>query len=151
MSSNARRLLQLALPLVKDYGFSREALSYSVLSLPEPPSAPLNDAAVNALFGHGDGARRTLINAWLDEGRTQMRSQPSKSISDALAARLRYNEPVLPLLPEVRILVYTTRVKPLTRIDRRSRYSRLRNLVSRLWTQDRPSDILQAWWTRPAI
>lgn len=103
MSTNARRLLQLALPLVKEHGFSREALSRSVLSLPEPPSAPLSDAAVNALFGYGDNARRTLIASWLDEGRAQMRSQTSKSLGDVLAARLKYNEPVLPLLPEVRL------------------------------------------------
>lgn len=102
MSSNARRLLKLALPLVKEHGFSRETLSRSALFLPEPPSGPLSDAAVNALFGYGDNARRTLIDAWLEEGRVQMRAQPIHSIGEALAARLRYNEPVLPLLPEVR-------------------------------------------------
>ncbi|KZV64858.1 hypothetical protein PENSPDRAFT_756935 [Peniophora sp. CONT] len=109
MSGNARRLLQLALPLVKDHGFSREALSRSVLSLPEPPSAPLSDAAVNSLFGYGDSARRTLIDAWLEEGRAQMRAQPSKSIGDVLAARLRYNEPVLSLLPEAFALLASPR------------------------------------------
>ncbi|KAI0033542.1 hypothetical protein K488DRAFT_77831 [Vararia minispora EC-137] len=101
--------IQLSFPLIKEYGFSRETLARSVLTLPEPPSAPLSDTAVNALFGEGDSARRTLINAWLDEGRAQMRLTPAESISEVLAGRLRYNEPVLSLLPEAFALLASPR------------------------------------------
>lgn len=101
-------LLKLALPLVRTHGFTREALSRSVLALPNPHPEPLRETAVSALFGEGVDARRTLIDAWLDEGRAQMRasaaSSSSTTIKEVLQTRLRYNEPALPLLPEARIL-----------------------------------------------
>ncbi|TFY61133.1 hypothetical protein EVG20_g7167 [Dentipellis fragilis] len=56
-------------------------------------------AAVSALFGEGDNAWRTLIQAWLEEGRVRMRT-PVPSTKDALRARLHYNEPALAHLPE---------------------------------------------------
>jgi len=113
-------LLKLALPLVRTHGFTREALSRSVLSLPanEAHTEPLSDTAVSALFGHGDDARRTLIKAWLGDGLRHMGSIPGverpttppldsekgtekkASVRDVLRARLEYNEPVLPYLPE---------------------------------------------------
>ena len=86
---------------MRTHGFTREALSRSVLSLPEPHPTPLNETAVSALFGKGDDARRTLIEAWLSEGLADMKNAPSKSLKDILSQRLRYNEPVLGLLPEV--------------------------------------------------
>ena len=98
------RLLQLAVPLVHSYGFTREALARSVLSLPpsEAHSEPLPDSAVSALFGHGTLAPRRLIHAWLDEGVRQITATPSGSpLKDVLSARLRFNEPVLHHLPEV--------------------------------------------------
>lgn len=113
------RLLQLSLPLVETYGFSREALARSVLCLgtdsgqsPNPTpaekthAAPLSDTAVSALFGSGDKARRTLVEGWLEEGLRRMVSRSSESVSvrDALRARLEYNEPVLGHLPEVRLV-----------------------------------------------
>ncbi|TBU33418.1 hypothetical protein BD311DRAFT_684781 [Dichomitus squalens] len=96
------QLLQLAVPLVKQYGFTREALARSVLHLPAPHEQPLSEAAVTSLFGGGDDARRTLINGWLDIARAEMKasSSPTSSLRDVLANRLRANEPVLPLLPE---------------------------------------------------
>ena len=110
---------------MKTHGFTREALSRSVLSLPanQVHTEPLSDTAVSALFGHGDEARRTLIKAWLEDGLRHMGSIPGversatpplasetsrtgsekkASVRDALRARLEYNEPVLPYLPEVR-------------------------------------------------
>ncbi|KAI0342706.1 hypothetical protein BDW22DRAFT_1413409 [Trametopsis cervina] len=99
-TTSRKLLLQLALPLVRTHGFTREALSRSVLSLPQPHAAPLNETAVSALFGNGDDARRSLIGAWLEEGRAEMRNAPSTSVKDILSHRLRYNEPVLSLLPE---------------------------------------------------
>lgn len=95
------QLLKLSLPLVKTHGFTREALSRSVLYLPRPHPEPLHASAVSALFGEGDEARRTLINAWLSEGREQMHHSRSPALKDVLTTRLRYNEPVLSLLPEV--------------------------------------------------
>ncbi|KAH7918829.1 hypothetical protein BV22DRAFT_1041484 [Leucogyrophana mollusca] len=96
------RLLQLALPLVPSHGFTREALSLSVLSLPTPlaHSQPLPDAAVSSLFGQGDDARRTLVRAWLDDACMQMSSSQSPNIRQVLQTRLKANEHVLRHLPE---------------------------------------------------
>lgn len=97
-------LIQLSVSLVKTYGFTREALSRSVLALPPAQThrEPLGDNAIDALFGHGDQARRALINAWLDEGIKHMKPRPlSNNIGDILHSRLEYNEPVLQYLPEV--------------------------------------------------
>lgn len=111
------QLLRSAVPLVKDYGFTREALARSVLTPNNQPSLkahdePLSDEAVSTLFGQGDDARRTLIRAWLDEGLNSMRVQrdhsvqqqpsgPSPLLRQVLHARLAYNEPALGHIPEV--------------------------------------------------
>jgi ubiquinone biosynthesis protein COQ9 len=101
-SSNCRaQLLKLAVPLVQQHGFTRTTLARSVLALPEPRLEPLSDSAVTTLFGEGDTARRTLIGAWLDEGRVHMRSVPADSVKRALLVRLEYNLPVLEHLVEV--------------------------------------------------
>lgn len=103
MAAGRNTLLKLALPLVQSHGFTRQALSLSVLSLPSGShQAPLNDTAVSDLFGDGDDARRTLITAWLDEARTTMATATTaKTIGGILDARLKANEPVLQYLPEV--------------------------------------------------
>jgi ubiquinone biosynthesis protein COQ9 len=95
--------LKLSVPLVKHHGFTRTALARSALHLPEPHAEPLSDSAVTTLFGESDTARRTLINAWLDQGRAHMRSLPVPvdGVKGALLARLEYNVPVLGYLPEV--------------------------------------------------
>ena len=101
---SSARLLQLAVPLVHSYGFTREALARSVLSLPpsEAHSEPLPDSAVSALFGHGSLAQRRLIHAWLDEGVRQIKATPpGLTLKHVLSARLQFNEPVLHHLPEV--------------------------------------------------
>jgi ubiquinone biosynthesis protein COQ9 len=72
-----------------------------VLALPDPRSELLSDSAVTTLFGEGDTARRTLIRAWLDEGRAHMRSVPVDGVKGALLVRLEYNLPVLEHLIEV--------------------------------------------------
>ena len=77
---------------------------------------------MSALFGEGDDARRTLISAWLDEGRAEMHNSPTTTIKDVLGTRLRYNEPVLDLLPEVQSLIYhimTARIVLIQEISRR--------------------------------
>ncbi|KAJ3900804.1 hypothetical protein F5879DRAFT_808527, partial [Lentinula edodes] len=97
------QLLKIATSLVPTYGFTRETLSRSVLELPKDRahSEPLSENAVSSLFGSGDYAKKTLIEAWLSEGITQMASAPSPSLGHVLHARLSYNEPVLHFLPEV--------------------------------------------------
>jgi ubiquinone biosynthesis protein COQ9 len=100
------RLLQLALPLVRTHGFTREALARSVLDLPAPEThaQPLSETAVSALFGSGDVARKKLINAWLNDGINQMKANPTGStMKDILGSRLKLNEPVLQHLPEVMV------------------------------------------------
>lgn len=80
--NHSARLLKHALPLVKVYGFTREALARSVLQLPPTETGakthtePLSDTAISALFGEGDEARRTLICEWLQEGLRYMGSIP---------------------------------------------------------------------------
>ena len=102
--SSSTRLLQLAIPLVKIHGFTREALSLSVLSLPTSHAKPLSDTAISSLWGQGDNARRTLIKAWQDDARQQMKNIQSPTMRAVLRARLECNEPVLSYLPEVRLL-----------------------------------------------
>ncbi|CAA7269565.1 unnamed protein product [Cyclocybe aegerita] len=132
-ASSSTRLLRLALPLVQTHGFTREALAHSVLYLPpnEAHGEPLSDTAVSALFGHGDAARRALIDAWLEDGLVHMRtvrkverdgklatdgasgsaptegSGRSPTLREVLRARLEYNEPVVSLLPEAFALLVT--------------------------------------------
>lgn len=119
MASSSKRLLQLAVPLVKQHGFTREALSLSVLSLPTPHKEPLSDAAVSSLFGQGDDARRSLIVAWQDEARAQMQGATMREI---LKNRLESNEPVLSYLPEVRLPSSTFRNRQAHTSVRLSRY-----------------------------
>lgn len=98
------RLLQIAIPLVKTHGFTREALARSVFALPasEAHPEPLSQTAVDTLFGNGDLARRNLIRAWLDDGIRDIRATPKGStLKQVLRARLERNEPVLQFLPEV--------------------------------------------------
>ncbi|KAH8117937.1 hypothetical protein DFH11DRAFT_1503289 [Phellopilus nigrolimitatus] len=97
----SKRLLQCAFPLIKNHGFTRESLSLAALSLPAPHTEPLSDTAVTSLFGSGDEARRTLLRAWLEEGRNDMETSKEKTASGLLKHRLRWNEPVLQFLPEI--------------------------------------------------
>ncbi|KIK99597.1 hypothetical protein PAXRUDRAFT_491106 [Paxillus rubicundulus Ve08.2h10] len=107
---NSSKLLQLAIPLVKSHGFTREALARSVLHLPKPHPEPLPDISVTALFGRGDDARRALVNAWLEDARCRMKDNASASASmrRVLHARMKTNEPVLGHLPEAFALVATS-------------------------------------------
>ncbi|KAF8335158.1 hypothetical protein F5887DRAFT_1273488 [Amanita rubescens] len=118
-SSLRSQLLRSAVPLVKDYGFTREALARSVLahndaSLKEHKE-PLSEDALDALFGPGNDSRRTLIHAWLDEGLDRIREMGRQTweqqrqldtttatltLGQVLHARLEYNEPALPYIPE---------------------------------------------------
>lgn len=98
------RLLQLAFPLVRTYGFTHKTLSLTVLSLPTPHTEPLSESAVSSLFGNGDDARRTLINYWMDDARLRMKVKDggSRTMNEVLKKRLESNEEVLEYLPEVR-------------------------------------------------
>ncbi|KAK7463391.1 hypothetical protein VKT23_006746 [Stygiomarasmius scandens] len=96
------QLLKIAVSLVPTLGFTREALSRSVLALPSTQAhpEPLSDSAVSALFGNGDNARKSLIEAWLHEGLDHMKTVSSPTMKQVLKARLEYNQPVLRDLPE---------------------------------------------------
>ena len=112
-SATRDTLLKLALPLVKNHGFTRSALSLAVMHSPSGNhTTPLNDTAVDALFGEGDEARRTLIHAWLDDARVSLRTPYSQdgatsstiqtpSLESVLKTRLSKNEDVLTHFPEV--------------------------------------------------
>ena len=111
-SATRDALLKLAFPLVKNHGFTRSTLSLSAMSSPSGTHmTPLSDRAVDALFGEGDEARRTLINAWLDDARVSLRELYSQggvsmtaaqtpSLGGVLKARLSKNEDVVEHLPE---------------------------------------------------
>ncbi|KAF7979159.1 hypothetical protein HWV62_43415 [Athelia sp. TMB] len=100
MASAGTQLLKLAIPLVPQHGFTRQALALSALSLPTPHTQPLSDAAVSSLFGQGDDSRRALITAWQDDARERMKLVPAPTVREVLRARLACNEPVLSYLPE---------------------------------------------------
>jgi ubiquinone biosynthesis protein COQ9 len=77
-----------------------------VLGLPpsEAHAQPLSDTAVSTIFGSGNIARTTLINAWLEDCISQMKAIPAgSSIKDVLSSRLKLNEPVVQYLPEVKL------------------------------------------------
>ncbi|KAH7884403.1 hypothetical protein F5I97DRAFT_1929274 [Phlebopus sp. FC_14] len=107
--TTSSKLLQLAIPLVRSQGFTREALAQSVLFLPQPHLEPLPDTAVTALFGRGDDARRRLVNAWLEDTRTRMKEDvpPSPNMRQILHHRMKMNEPVIGHLPEAFALLTT--------------------------------------------
>lgn len=113
MTSTRDGLLKLAFPLIKNHGFTRNVLSLAVMYSPSGAhTAPLNDTAVDALFGEGNEARRTLINAWLDDARDSVgkfyrqggasaTATQTPSLGSVLKTRLSKNEDVLKHLPEV--------------------------------------------------
>lgn len=106
------------------HGFTREALSQSVLHLRDSAhTKPLHDTAVSALFGSGDKARVALIHAWLDEGIANM-STASSSAKEALHSRLQWNESVLHHLPEVRIPIFIFRLLYKTDVNNNVRLMR---------------------------
>ncbi|OJT02465.1 hypothetical protein TRAPUB_7032 [Trametes pubescens] len=111
-------LLRLAVPLVKTHGFTREALAQSALRLPEPHKEPLSEAAVTSIFGSGDDARRTLIQAWMEAAVLNMKSKSTPpSLLELLESRLKWNEPVLGHLPEAFALLATPKFSSLLPLD----------------------------------
>lgn len=110
--AQAQAILRRAFAHIPNHGFTRRAIALSV-----PASGtPLSETAISALFGAGDNADRTLIRAWLEEGRPQMNpaasqngessssagSMPSPTMEEVLLRRLKWNEPVLHHLKDVR-------------------------------------------------
>jgi len=123
----SQALLRRAFPLISTHGFTRKTLALS------SPNAPLSETAVSALFGKGDEAPRTLIRAWMEEGRRQMCVMDGRVISsdghratgsgtgasastthdalmmeDVLLKRLDWNVPVLPHLKDAFALLSTS-------------------------------------------
>ncbi|KAH9953212.1 hypothetical protein BGW80DRAFT_1460109 [Lactifluus volemus] len=141
------QLLRLAVPLVPQHGFTRTALAHAVLALPEPHSEPLSDIAVTTLFGEGDAARKTLIGAWLDEGRSHMRSVPVDGVKGALFVRLEYNLPVLEHLTEAFALVVSPRhgVPPL---DLRPAIQHAASIADEACRVTKDTSIGPSWYTK---
>ncbi|KAF9778999.1 hypothetical protein BJ322DRAFT_1090875 [Thelephora terrestris] len=167
MSSTTRNaLLKLALPLIKDHGFTRSALSLAVMYSPSGKhTAPLNDTAVDALFGEGDEARRTLMNAWLDDARVSLRKSYSQdsdtattarnpSLGNVLKTRLSKNEGVLEHLPEAFALLATpptlsSLIFPLT-LDPRPAISHSMSVAAEACKLSCDTSVGATWYTRRA-
>lgn len=110
--SQAQSILRQAVKHIPTHGFTLQTIALSA-----PAGTKLSDTAISALFGPGDAAQRTLIRAWLEEGRLNMSTVTSSSNSgslsdpgsismeDILLKRLEWNEPVLPHLKDVRNLL----------------------------------------------
>ncbi|TFK49628.1 hypothetical protein OE88DRAFT_1662174 [Heliocybe sulcata] len=113
--SPAGPILKHTFLLIPIHGFTRSALSLSVLHLPNPHPQPLSDSAINALFGEGDDARRTLVEGWLEDKRVEMGKRVSgtgrekPTVKETLRARLDANTPVLKHLPEAFALLASPR------------------------------------------
>lgn len=148
MAALRSQLLKLSLPLVQTHGFTRQTLSLSVLSLPTPHDQPLSDTAVSSLFGTGDAARATLINAWLDDARQQMKVAPSKDLKDVLGRRLRYNEPVLDRLPEAFALLTASSDLPV--LDPRPGIAHALNIADEACRVTEDKTTGTGWYTRRA-
>lgn len=145
------RLLQLAVPLVKNYGFTREALARSVLDLPpsEAHPQPLSETAVSALFGSGDIARTTLINAWLDDGICQMKAASGLPMKNILSSRLKLNEPVLQHLPEAFSILATSTSGPLP-LDPRPVLYHVAKIADEACYIARDTSLQLGWYSRRA-
>lgn len=128
-------------------------------------TAPLNDTAVDALFGEGDEARRTLIKAWLDDARVSLRkfysetgasatTTKSPSLNNVLKTRLNKNEDVLEHLPEAFALLATpwtqsSFIFPLT-LDPRPAISHSMSVAAEACQLSGDTNVGAAWYTRRA-
>ncbi|KAI0789853.1 hypothetical protein C8Q75DRAFT_806515 [Abortiporus biennis] len=148
MASLRSRLLQVAVPLVQSHGFTRQALANSALHLPTPHAEPLSETAVSSLFGEGDVARRTLIEAWLDNARNEMRSSASNNIKDILTTRLQQNEPVLRLLPEAFAVLASSNSLPV--LDPRPALSHVAKVADDACRLSGAVETGTSWYTRRA-
>ncbi|KAF9456758.1 hypothetical protein BDZ94DRAFT_1274874 [Collybia nuda] len=150
MMLSSVRLLQLALPLVKNHGFTRDALARSVMALPlsEAHTEPLSETSVSALFGSGDSSRRNLIKAWLDDGIRYMDTMPpGSSVNEVLRARLEYNEPVLQFLPEAFALLASPQ-SGLPPLDLRPALQHASTIADKACRITGDKSLQLAWYTR---
>ncbi|KAI5122930.1 hypothetical protein M0805_007608 [Coniferiporia weirii] len=145
-----QHLLKCAFPLIKAHGFTRKTLSLAALSLPTPHSGSLSDTAVSSLFGSGEDARRSLINAWLEEGVNGMEGCKEKTVSALLKHRLRWNDPVLHLLPEAFALMAspTLGVPPL---DPRPALRHALSVADQACYLSGDQSTGEAWYTKRAL
>lgn len=123
MSANAAALLKRSFPLIPQHGFTRKTIMLasgrvSTREDGEESNGRLSETAISALFGAGDNARRTLIEAWFKEGivdmgasqtmakenATSLPATAPPTLSDLLQRRLEWNKPVNQHLPEVGLL-----------------------------------------------
>jgi ubiquinone biosynthesis protein COQ9 len=139
MAANVQQLLKRCFPLIPQHGFTRKTIALASIydkcnsggvakhdaaetaqdggMTSYAEGAPLSETAISALFGSADGARRTLINAWLATATEEMgtpwklapreASRTPPPLIDLLQRRLELNKPVLNHLSEVRISPHT--------------------------------------------
>lgn len=108
--AQAEAILRRAFTKIPIHGFTRNAIALASTS--EKSVMPLSETAISALFGAGNEANRTLIRAWMKEGRVHMNtpsvstpnlasSARGSTMEQVLLRRLQWNEPVLEHLKDV--------------------------------------------------
>ncbi|PVF95933.1 hypothetical protein CPB86DRAFT_763068 [Serendipita vermifera] len=100
-------ILKNAVTLVPTLGFTRTALVQAASNVSTIDTLP--ERTLDNLFGRGDQARKTLVQAWLEQGRKAM-GEPGEHpvpLETSLRARLEWNVPVLDKLPEAFALLAT--------------------------------------------
>lgn len=112
MSNTTQTILRHAFTHVPTYGFTRQSLALASASV-SPTGTRLGDTAISALFGAGSEAEKTLLKAWMEEGRMRMSELDEVHVDvgkgkgravqmeDVLRRRLEWNEPVLDQLKDV--------------------------------------------------
>lgn len=84
-------ILTHALPLISTHSFTRAALSASLTRLPsdhpDARSTPVNEAALDTLYGEGNGAALALVQRWAEEGsKTMMSPSDGSSLAEGSAS-----------------------------------------------------------------
>lgn len=107
MSNTTQTILRHAFTHIPTYGFTRQSLALASASV-SPTGTRLGDTAISALFGAGSEAEKTLLKAWMEEGRMRMcelgegkGKGRAVQMEDVLQRRLEWNEPVLDHLKDV--------------------------------------------------
>jgi len=147
-------ILKRAVKLVPTHGFSRETLALSTISVGR--ESRLSETAISALFGHGDEATRTLIKAWMEEGREDIRLVASESaqvpnMQDVLLRRLRWNESALPHLKDAFALMSTSRTPTIPLLVFRPAFTHAFEIANDACNiVPSPPSIPSGWYTRRA-
>ncbi|CAG7849501.1 SubName: Full=Uncharacterized protein {ECO:0000313/EMBL:CCA75221.1} [Serendipita indica DSM 11827] len=141
------QILRHAVTLVPSLGFTRAAISEAALKATAGEELP--ERTIDVLFGRGEDARKTLIRAWLEEGRNSMgASNHPGTVRDALHRRLEWNVPVLDKLPEAYALLATP--SSLSPLDVRAILEHPAMVAHQACKVAQQSDSGMSWYTRRA-